>query len=101
MKIACLGAGGLYFTRPLGDIAVCEDLHGSDVALYDIDADRARLMADRARRFVFDAQLRLHAVGHDGEAETEPHKAEELRQPRKDQVAFPVHGAPHGIVIGW
>jgi len=51
MKIACLGGGGLYFSRPLGDIAVCPDLHGSEIALYDIDADRAALMADLARRF--------------------------------------------------
>lgn len=51
MKIACLGGGGLYFSRPLGDIAVCPDLHGSAVALYDIDHDRAALMAKLAERF--------------------------------------------------
>jgi alpha-galactosidase len=51
VKIACLGGGGLYFSRPLGDIAVCPDLHGSEIALYDIDHDRAALMADLARRF--------------------------------------------------
>lgn len=51
MKIACLGGGGLYFTRPLGDIAVCPDLQGSEIALYDIDRDRAALMAKLAERF--------------------------------------------------
>ena len=51
MKLACLGAGGRYFARPLGDIAVCEDLHGSDIALYDIDHDRCEIMAEKARGF--------------------------------------------------
>jgi len=51
MKIACIGAGGLYFSRPLGDFAICQDLHGSDVALYDLDEERAEIMAGLARRF--------------------------------------------------
>lgn len=59
MKIACLGGGGLYFSRPLGDIAVCPDLHGSEIWLYDIDHDRAGLMAELARRFSAKARAGL------------------------------------------
>ena len=59
MKIACLGGAGFYFSRPLGDIAVCEDLHGSDIALYDIDHDRAEMMADLTRRFSSEAGAKL------------------------------------------
>lgn len=40
MKIARLGAGGGYFTRPISDFALCEDLHGCEISLYDIDRDR-------------------------------------------------------------
>ena len=59
MKIACLGAGGLYFSRPLGDIAACEDLHGAQIALYDIDHERAGLMAELGRRFSAEANAGL------------------------------------------
>ena len=59
MKIACLGGGGWYFTRPLADFAVCEDLHGSEIALYDIDQERARLMARMGRRLSGEAGARL------------------------------------------
>jgi alpha-galactosidase len=51
VKIACLGGGGLYFSRPLGDIAIHPDLQGSTIALYDIDRQRALLMARLAQRF--------------------------------------------------
>jgi alpha-galactosidase len=62
VKIACLGGGGLYFARPLGDIAVCPDLHGSEIALYDIDHERSALMADLARRFSAKAGAGLRVV---------------------------------------
>ncbi len=62
MKIACLGGGGLYFARPLGDIAVCPDLHGSEIALYDIDRDRAALMAALGERFSAEAGAGLRMV---------------------------------------
>jgi alpha-galactosidase len=69
MKIACLGAGGRYFTRPIGDIALCPDLHGADIALYDIDRDRADLMAGAARRFSGEAGARLNVSVASGLAE--------------------------------
>ena len=50
MKIACLGGGGWYFTRPIADFAACEELQGSEIALYDIDEERARLVARMGRR---------------------------------------------------
>lgn len=50
MKIACLGGGGLYFTHPIGDFTACKEIHGSEIALYDLDRDRAELMAGMGRR---------------------------------------------------
>lgn len=51
MKISCLGGGGYYFLGPLGYIAANTRLRGSRVDLYDIDRERALMMADTARRF--------------------------------------------------
>jgi len=50
MKITCLGGGGWYFTRPISEFVSCEDIHGSEIALYDIDRDRAELTAKMGRR---------------------------------------------------
>ena len=55
MKISCIGAGGRYFARPLGDFAISEDIHGSQIALYDLDFERAEIMAKLARRFSSEA----------------------------------------------
>jgi len=49
-KIVCLGAGSMYFPRALGDLAITPGLGGSEVALYDLDADKAELMAGLGRR---------------------------------------------------
>jgi len=49
-KIVCLGGGSLYFTSCLPDLLLCEDLGGSEIVLYDIDAEKVELMADVARR---------------------------------------------------
>jgi len=59
MMIACLGGGGWYFTRPIADFAICDDIHGSEIALYDIDRDRAELMAKTGRRLSREAGARL------------------------------------------
>ena len=50
MKIALLGGGGWYFARPIADLAASEELRGSEISLYDIDAQRADLMARMGRR---------------------------------------------------
>ena len=44
-KIVCLGGGSRYFIRALGDIAVTEGLAGSEISLYDIDIEKAEIMA--------------------------------------------------------
>ena len=43
-KIVCLGGGSMYFRRALADLAVTEGLAGSEIALYDIDVEKAELM---------------------------------------------------------
>jgi len=50
VKIACLGAGSLYFPRVLADLALSEELAGSEVVLYDLDADKAGRMAALGQR---------------------------------------------------
>jgi alpha-galactosidase len=50
VKIACLGAGSLYFPRALGDLAVTPGLAGSEVTLYDIDLEKAEIMARLGQR---------------------------------------------------
>jgi len=51
-KIVCLGGGSLYFRIVLADLAVTEGLAGSEVILYDIDMEKAELMAQLGRRLV-------------------------------------------------
>ena len=50
IKIACLGGGSLYFPRVLADLALANEVAGSEVVLYDIDAEKAELMAGAGRR---------------------------------------------------
>ena len=54
-KIVCLGGGSLYFPRAIGDLIVREDLGGSEIVLYDIDADKVKLMAAMGRRLAAEA----------------------------------------------
>lgn len=49
-KIVCLGGGSLYFRRALKDLPLDEGLSGSEVVLYDIDAEKAEMMAAMGRR---------------------------------------------------
>jgi len=49
-KIVCLGAGSRYFTRALADIAVTEGVSGSEITLYDIDMEKAEIMAQHGAR---------------------------------------------------
>ena len=59
MKIVCLGGGSLYFQRVLGDLALEEELSGSDVVLYDIDAEKAERMAALGARFASESGTEL------------------------------------------
>ena len=54
-KIVCLGGGSLYFPRAIGDLLVREDLSGSEIVLYDIDAEKVELMAAMGRRLAAEA----------------------------------------------
>ncbi len=58
-KIVCLGAGSYYFPRALGDIALTEGLAGSEVTLYDIDFEKAQLMAKLGKRFARETGTRV------------------------------------------
>ncbi|MCX6991750.1 MAG: hypothetical protein NT011_01255 [Kiritimatiellaeota bacterium] len=49
-KIVCLGAGSLYFPHALIDLASLRDLEGSEIVFYDLDAEKAQLMAELASR---------------------------------------------------
>ncbi|NCO36243.1 MAG: hypothetical protein AUJ92_17450 [Armatimonadetes bacterium CG2_30_59_28] len=59
MKILCVGGAGWYFARPIADFCVCEDLRGSEVAIYDIDRDRGQLMAGMGERLSETAEANL------------------------------------------
>ena len=50
MKIACIGGAGYYFLRPISDICVTPELDGCTISIYDLDLDRAKLMAITANR---------------------------------------------------
>ena len=56
-KIVCLGGGSRYFTRALGDIAVTEGLAGSEITLYDIDMEKAEIMAQHGARLAKESGL--------------------------------------------
>jgi len=49
-KIVCLGGGSLYFPRAISDLLISEELAGSEIVLYDIDAEKAERMAAMGRR---------------------------------------------------
>lgn len=45
-KIACLGGGSWYFAGTLADIIATPGLAGSEIVLYDIDQEKAEIMAN-------------------------------------------------------
>ena len=49
-KITCLGAGSFYFLRAIPDLLLSPELAGSELVLYDIDAEKAERMAAMGRR---------------------------------------------------
>ncbi len=49
-KIVCLGGGSGYFTGALADLAVTEGLSGSEITIYDIDYEKAEIMARHGAR---------------------------------------------------
>ncbi|MCE5325164.1 MAG: hypothetical protein LLG01_01995 [Planctomycetaceae bacterium] len=70
VKVACLGAGSLYFPRAVGDLVVRDDLAGSELALYDLDAEKTARMAALGQRMTAEAGhgTRVTATGDLGAA---------------------------------
>jgi alpha-galactosidase len=56
-KIVCLGGGSGYFIGALGDIAVAKGLAGSEIVLYDIDREKAEIMAKFGTRLAKESEL--------------------------------------------
>jgi len=56
-KIVCLGGGSGYFIRALGDIVVMPGLAGSEITLYDIDMEKAEIMAQHGARLAKESGL--------------------------------------------
>ena len=69
-KIACLGGGSRYFLRALPDILITEELGGAEIVLYDLNHDRADLMAATGCRLAEQAgtDMRVTAAGSLAEA---------------------------------
>lgn len=49
-KVVCLGGGSLYFSHVLSDLAATAGLAGSDITLYDLDLQKAEIVATVGRR---------------------------------------------------
>jgi alpha-galactosidase len=56
-KIVCLGGGSGYFIRALGDMVVVPGLAGSEITLYDIDMEKAEIMAQHGARLAKESGL--------------------------------------------
>jgi alpha-galactosidase len=54
-KIVCLGAGSLYFPHAIPDLLTREELAGSEIVLYDLDVEKAEIMAQMGRRLAAEA----------------------------------------------
>lgn len=63
-KIVFLGGGSTYFTGILGELATTTALEGSEITLYDIDNERAQLMAGCGQSLsdIAGAGLKVRAV---------------------------------------
>ena len=54
-KIACLGGGSFYYPRLLPEILACDELSGSEIALYDIVPEKAERMAAKMHQLAEEA----------------------------------------------
>ena len=54
-KIVCLGGGSLFFPGAIADLVIDRDLAGSEIVLYDIDAEKVEMMAAMAVRLAGEA----------------------------------------------
>ncbi|MFH2068596.1 MAG: hypothetical protein ABII89_03930 [Candidatus Omnitrophota bacterium] len=64
-KIVCLGGGSVFFRDTLADLVTAEELRESEIALYDIDLERAQLMAKCGRRLSDKAGIKLKIYAAD------------------------------------
>jgi alpha-galactosidase len=58
-KIVCLGGGSLYFGQVLANLVATSGLAGSEVTLYDLDREKAEIMAQTGARLAREADLDL------------------------------------------
>lgn len=58
-KIVCLGGGSGYFRRALADLAVTQGLSGAEITLYDIDYEKAEIMARHGARLAEESETGL------------------------------------------
>ena len=58
-KIVCLGGGSVYFHWGMLDLVCQSDLSGSELVLYDLDAEKAGLVAAMAQRLSAEAGTRM------------------------------------------
>ncbi len=58
-KIVCLGGGSVYFHWGMIELVMQADLAGSELVLYDLDADKIALVATMARRLIRQAGTRM------------------------------------------
>jgi len=56
-KIVCLGGGSGYFIGALSDIIVTKGLAGSEITIYDIDGEKAEIMAQFGNRLAKESGL--------------------------------------------
>jgi alpha-galactosidase len=68
-KIACLGGGSMYFARALPDLAAVRGLAGSEIVLYDIDVEKAQVMARHGARMAAKSDTGLTVRASDTLAE--------------------------------
>lgn len=64
-KIVCLGGGSRYFAQVLSSLAGTAGLADSEITLYDLDVEKAEIMAKVGRRLAAEADLdlRVRACG--------------------------------------
>jgi alpha-galactosidase len=58
-KIVCLGGGSVYFHWGMIDLVTQPELAGSEIVLYDLDAEKVRIVAAMAKRLVREAGTRM------------------------------------------
>ncbi|MFH1612965.1 MAG: hypothetical protein ABIB46_04490 [bacterium] len=61
-KIVCLGGGSNYFIDAIRELVLNKDLNDSEVMIYDINLDKAKLMADYGKKISEIAGVKLKTL---------------------------------------